>query len=213
MNKTNYYEQFLSTYRRINCLDSGTKPKLLFHVCCGPCSAYPLVFLQDLFDITILYTNSNIYPYEEYQRRLKCLTNYVDMINSIFKKNIEVIVEDYNYDEFRKILLPYKDQKENSTRCHICIQKRLTNLFEYAVKNNFPNVATVMTVSRNKDEQFMNTLGLNMMKKYKNITYIPTDFKKNNGANIGVKISHKYNMYRQNYCGCEFSLNSKDINK
>lgn len=203
----NYYNEFVKLYKEIRKKEKD-KPKLLLHVCCAPCSAYPLVFLLDLFDITIFYTNSNIYPKEEFDKRLYYLKKYVSDLNNKFKTHIDIIVDDYDYDTFKKDLEPYKNEKEMGTRCKICIAKRFNRLFEYAKDNNFKYVTSVMSISRNKDVNYLNEIGLSLENKYKDydIKYIVSDFKKNNGQEIGIKIAKECNIYRQDYCGCEYSL-------
>ena len=202
--KDNYFKESLIEYRELR-KENNKKPKLLLHVCCGACSCYPLVFLVDLFDITIFFSNSNIYPYEEYKKRLDTLKGYVLIVENKFNVNIPIIEDNYNYDEFRKDLLPYKDQEEGKNRCEICISKRMERLFLYASEHNYPLVSTVMSISRNKNVDYLNKIGLLLEKKYSNVKYFVSDFKKNGGQDLGVAISHLYNVYRQDYCGCEFS--------
>lgn len=201
--KCDYYKQFFIDYRDIK--EEG-KPKLLLHVCCGACSCYPLVFLTELFDITILFSNSNIAPKEEYDKRLNALKGYVNQIEKDLNTKINIIEDEYNHNCFIKDLIPYKDEKEGGKRCEICIEKRMRRLFEYAIKNDFKYVTTVMTISRNKNSLFLNELGSKLENEYKTIKYIHADFKKDGGQELGIKLSTKYNVYRQNYCGCEFSL-------
>jgi epoxyqueuosine reductase len=203
--KINYFSESLKEYRNLRKSNGNNKPKLLLHVCCGACSCYPLVFLSDLFEVTILFSNSNIYPKSEFDLRLLNLKKYVEIINQEFNEHIEVIVDEYNYDEFRKDLLPFKDAKENGYRCHICIARRLNRLFEYAKEHGYTLVTTVMSISRNKDVNFLNQTGINLSKNYPGITYYVSDFKKNGGQDLGVALSKKFEIYRQNYCGCEFS--------
>lgn len=209
--KENYYLEFLKTYHDIkNKSENEELPKLLLHVCCGACSSYPLPFLVDLFDITIFFSNSNIYPLEEYNIRLNSLTSYVEFLNNKLNCHIKIITDKYDYLNFKKSLLPYANEKEGQTRCKTCITKRLDRAFEYAINNKFKYITTIMTVSRNKDVYFINEVGKNLENKYSNrVTFIPTDFKKNNGQDIGVDISKRANTYRQDYCGCEFSINKR----
>lgn len=216
MEEINYYQEFVKEYKEIRKKEEN-KPKLLLHVCCAACLAYPLVFLSSLFDITIYYSNSNIYPKEEYEKRIYYVKKYVNDILPNLNKKIDIIEDNYNYDEFKKDLEPYSEEKEGGNRCKICISKRLVNLFEYAKNNNYKYVMTIMSISRNKDAIYINKTGKLLEQKYKNegynITYIYEDFKKNNGQEIGIKIAKQYNIYRQDYCGCEFSLKNKDIFK
>ncbi len=203
--KIDYYKESIKEYKNIKMGDGNKKPKLLLHVCCGACSCYPLVFLEDLFDITIFFSNSNIFPKEEFDKRLLAVKKYKLEVEKNFGGIINVVVDDYDYKNFRNDLIPYKDLPEGKERCKICIAKRMMRLFEYADKNNFEYVTTVMSISRNKDEQYINKLGLKLSKSFANTHYFVSDFKKNGGQDIGIQISKKYDIYRQDYCGCEFS--------
>ncbi len=207
MQNKNYYDEFVKEYKEIR-KEEPTKPKLLLHVCCAACSCYPLLFLNDLFEVTILYTNSNIYPKTEYDKRLESLKKYVSDFNIETKSHIDIIEDAYDYESFKKELMPYKDAPEMGQRCKICIAKRMKRLYEVAKEKGFKYVSTIMTVSRNKDSDYINFLNEKMSLQYEGIKYIYTDFKKNNGQEIGIKIAKKFNVYRQNYCGCEFSLNN-----
>ena len=147
----NYHKKLL------NCLEnlSGKKKKLLLHVCCGPCFTIPFEILKDHFDITILFNNSNIYPKNEYDRRIAELKEYI-------KKNnlkCDVIEIPYNYNEFIEDLSPFKDQKEGQERCRICFRKRLLVGFQFAKENNFEYFGTVMSISRYKNAQDLNKIG------------------------------------------------------
>lgn len=203
--KENYFNNSLKEYKEIREQNGNKKPKLLLHVCCGACSCYPLVFLHDLFDVTILFSNSNIFPKEEYDKRLNALRKYVFFINEKFNESINIVEDEYDYAEFKKLLLPFKDEEEGKERCRICIGARLNRLFDYASLHGFDLVTTVMSISRNKDVDYLNSTGLSLMKKYPNVRYFLSDFKKNGGQDLGVEISKICDVYRQDYCGCEFS--------
>ena len=212
MQNKNYYDEFVKEYKEIRKVET-TKPKLLLHVCCAACSCYPLLFLNDLFDVTILYSNSNIYPSSEYDKRLESLKKYVNDFNIETKSHIDIIEDKYDYESFKIDLEKYKDAPEMGQRCKICIAKRMKRLYEVAKEKGFKYVTTVMTVSRNKDSNYINFLNEKISKQYEGITYIYTDFKKNEGQEIGIKIAKKFNVYRQNYCGCEYSLRNSKVNE
>lgn len=205
----NYYKTFIHQTRLLR----SKKPKLLIHICCGACSCYPLIFLMDLYDITIYFSNSNIYPLNEFNIRLNALRKYVDFLNEKFNKKIRIIIDKYDYKNFKKDLEPYAYEKEHGNRCKICILKRMKRLFEYAKKHDFNVVSTVMSISRNKNADYLNSVGKSLEKEYKNITFLVADFKKNNGQDLGVLISKKFDVYRQDYCGCEYSKNNQNLNK
>lgn len=202
--KINYFDESLKEYKEIKKEYKNKTPSLLLHVCCGACSCFPLIFLIKLFNITIFFSNPNIYPKEEYDKRLDALKKYVTKIKEVFNVKIDIIEDTYNYDDFDIFLKPLKDENEGGNRCKICIAKRIEKTFIYAQNHNFDYVTTVMSISRNKDAKYLNELGSNLQKKYQNVKYYVSDFKKFSGQDIGIELSKKYNVYRQNYCGCKY---------
>ncbi len=212
INKIDYFKVGCKQYKEIKESNDDDKlPSLLLHVCCGACSCFPLVYLIDLFDITIYFSNSNINTLEEFNKRLDALKHYVLMLNNKFNSNIKIVVDEYKHNEFLPLLTPYKNEKEMGKRCEICIKERMKLLFNYALNNNFKYVSTTMTVSRNKNSNYINEIGEELTKTYENkVIFFHSDFKKNNGQDIGVELSKKYDVYRQDYCGCEYSLINKN---
>jgi predicted adenine nucleotide alpha hydrolase (AANH) superfamily ATPase len=194
--KINYQKILQNT---INNLDF--KPKLLLHVCCGPCSTVPLMQLKDYFDITLFFNNSNIYPKSEYERRLEELKRYLKDNNY----NFPLIVTPYSGDEFLNIIEPYKDLKEGYERCRVCFKKRLEEAIKYASENDFDYCSTVMTISRYKNAQDINKIGLNLETLYPTVKWLCADFKKNNGYEDSLIICKENSLYFQEYCGCKFS--------
>lgn len=200
MNKINYYKKSIEEIKKLD-----YKPSLLLHSCCGPCVTYPLTFLYEHFDITIFYNNSNIYPESEYNLRLNELKEFV-------KNNypdIKIIIPPYNNEEYNKFLKSFKEMPEGQERCFACYAKRMDEGFLYASENNFEYYTTTMTVSRQKNSQKLNKIGSLLEKKYKNVKYFYSDFKKKDGILIGSRIAKENNMYRQDYCGCIYSFNDK----
>lgn len=200
------YQLFLKQIEEVKKLDY--KPSLLLHSCCAPCSCYPLLVLKDYFKITIFYNNSNIYPKSEYDLRLKTLQTYVDKINKEYDCDIKIVTSEYRNDEFNKILEKRKDDKEGSVRCFTCYALRYKELCEYASKNNYEYVCSVMTISRQKKEEMINKILSGYASKYDNITYLYSNFKKEKGLEKAQQIVKETKMYSQNYCGCKFSLRS-----
>lgn len=184
---------------------NAKKPSLLLHVCCGPCFTYPFELIKDYFDITIIYNNSNIYPEEEYHRRLNELIKYLSDISA----DIKVIEFPYDNLTYNKDLEPYADQREGMDRCRICFKKRLGQGFAYASEHNFDYFGTVMSISRFKNSQDLNTIGYELEKLYQNTKWLPADFKKNGGYEKSLNIVREYKMYFQHYCGCKFSIRAK----
>lgn len=198
------YQKFLKQIEEVKTMDK--KPSLLLHVCCTPCSCYPLLLLKDYFDITIYYNNSNIYPFEEYDLRYITLKNYVEFINKNHNLDIKIIKTEYDNASFNKILEKRKDDKEGNVRCFMCYSLRYKDLVEYASKNNYDYVCSVMTISRQKDEIMINKIIEGYASKYPNIKYLYSNFKKDGGLEKAQKIIKEEKIYSQNYCGCKYSI-------
>ena len=204
----NYYQKSLQILNKIR-KSPNFKPKLLFQVCCGPCSLYPLEMLCDTFDITVLYNNSNIFPFEEFDKRLIELRKIVDELNYKNGKNISIIVYEYNHEDYMKDLLPFKDQKEGGERCHICYRKRMEEAMKYAEENLYDYFTTSLTSSRQKSAYVINKIGEELSKTCKNTKFFYSDFKKKAWAEIGYATAKEKGIYLQEYCGCEYSLDEK----
>ena len=185
-NKKNYQKILQNTIEKLD-----NTPTLLLHVCCGPCSTIPLNILKKHFKITLFFNNSNIYPKEEYDRRLEELKSY------LFKSgnsDIPLIVTPYIGEEFLKIIEPYKELKEG---------------FEYAHKNAFEYFGTVMTISRYKNAQDINKIGENLEKSYPTTKWLYADFKKEDGYEKSLLICKEHDLYFQEYCGCFYSYKKR----
>lgn len=198
------YQKFLKQIEEVKQLDY--KPNLLLHCCCGPCSCYPLLVLKDYFNITIFYNNSNIYPKSEFELRFDTIQEYVTNINKKHNSDIKIIKQPYHNDEFNKILEKRKSDKEGSIRCFTCYALRYKELCEYASKENFDYVCSVMTISRQKNEEMINKILSGYASKYPNINYLYSNFKKDKGLEKAQQIIKETKMYSQNYCGCKFSI-------
>ena len=198
----NYYQ--LSTIEIDKIKKKGVRPTLALHACCAPCSTFPLEFLTPIFDVTILYVNSNIYPSEEYYIRLNELKRYIQIFNDKYNQNVKLIEFEYNNEEFTKKLEPLKDCKEGQERCKLCYSLRLNEAYAYANNNKYDYFTTVMTISRQKDSQILNAIGLKLSEKY-NTKYFVSDFKKKKGIDRSWELKKEYNLYNQLYCGCKYS--------
>ena len=176
----------------------GGKPKLVLHCCCAPCSSATIERLKNYFDITYLYFNPNIYPETEYKLR-----------KEEFKKlGVSVVDLGYDHNEFLNLVKGKEQEKEGGDRCKLCIAFRLKKAFEFAVENNFDVVTTTLSISPHKDAEFINLMGEQFEKQY-GIKYLHADFKKENGYLRSIEICKNLGIYRQDYCGCEFSIANK----
>lgn len=206
--KRNYHKESLKEIARFQKDNPERSPSILLHACCIVCACWPLDFLSEHgFRISVMYNNSNIWPKEEYQKRLSELQRY---LKERFNDGIELIVEPYDYDNYQKTVLKNRGtDPEGWKSCFGCYEERMNAAFAYADAHNFDYFTTVMTFSRQKDSQKINEIGLNLGKKYANTKYFVSDFKKDNGALKSEKICDDYCLYRQDYCGCAFSYHER----
>ena len=183
-------------------ITSKEKPKLLLHVCCAPCSSYVLEYLNEYFDITVFYYNPNISSSAEYEKRLNEEIRFVHEYP--FKSNINIIPGEYDNDKFEDLIKGLEEEKEGGARCFKCYRLRLEESAKYAKDNNFDYFTTTLSISPYKNSKVLNEIGHELSEKY-GIKYLYSDFKKRNGYKRSIELSHEYNLYRQDYCGCHFS--------
>lgn len=195
--KTNYQIIMEKIIENLN-----NKPKLLLHACCGVCSSSVLEKLIPYFDITILYYNPNIHPEKEFKKRLNTLEKLIKKMN--IKTKIEV--PKYDEEEFYKIAKGLEEEKEGEKRCTKCYYLRLNKTAQIAKEKGYDYFCTTLSVSPYKDSQKLNKIGKILEEKY-NIKYLFSDFKKKEGYKRSNELSKKYELYRQNYCGCKYSFN------
>ena len=182
------------------------RKKILLHSCCAPCSSAVITFLNDYFDITILYYNPNISPKEEYNKRKE---EQIRLINTIKTNNkIDILDCDYDNDIYEKKIKGYEDCPERGARCTICFNLRLEKTAQLAAYHNYDYFCSTLTVSPYKNAKLINEIGENLSKKY-NIKWLYSDFKKADGYKKSIQLSKEYNLYRQDYCGCIYSQRKK----
>ena len=178
-------------------------PSLLLHSCCGPCSSYVISYLTNYFNITVLYYNPNIYPEAEYLKRKQ---EQIKLINNIETKNkLDFLDIDYDYNEFKEFTKGLEQELEGGARCNKCFYLRLNKTCLLAKENNYNYFGTTLTVSPHKNAEIINNIGL-QLEKDKNIKWLISDFKKEDGYKKSIELSKKYDLYRQHYCGCEYSI-------
>ena len=192
----NNYKDFLKFLESLD-----YRPKLLLHSCCAPCSTHTIKLLQEYFDITIYYSNDNIYPYDEFKIRSIEQVNFASEINS----NIKVIVDDYDKKNFDESVKGYENLGERSERCFHCYNFRLEKTAIYAKKHNFDYFTTTLSISPYKNSDWINKIGYELELKY-GVKFLYSNFKKDEGYKDSIKMSNDYHLYRQDYCGCIYSL-------
>ncbi|MBO4533602.1 MAG: epoxyqueuosine reductase QueH [Treponema sp.] len=216
MSKNDYQKQLDTLLQNLE-----GKPSLLLHACCGPCSSYVLEYLSSHFDITVLFYNPNIYPQAEYQRRLQELLNFYTRF--VPAENVRVIQAPYEPEEFYTAVGTRENpelakEPERGERCRRCYELRLRYTYNYACEHGFDYFCTTLSISPFKDAQMINELGEQLGggttvvpealegPNKKTPRWLPSDFKKKNGFKRSLELSAEYDLYRQEYCGCIYSI-------
>ncbi len=178
-------------------------PTLLLHSCCAPCSSYVLEYLSNYFEMTIFYYNPNIYPESEYTKRILEQQTLIAKMKT--QHPVAFMAGSYDKDRFYEMARGMEHLKEGGERCFRCYELRLRESAEVARKCGFDYFATTLSISPLKNAAKLNEIGMRLSKEY-GVDYLPSDFKKKNGYKRSIELSKKYGLYRQDYCGCEFSV-------
>lgn len=187
------------------------KPRLLLHACCGPCSSYVLQYLKEYFEITVFFYNPNIFPKEEYFRRLNELKDFYSKFIPDENMIVGFIEENYEPEEFYSAINVRKEphiaqEPEKGLRCERCYEFRLKKCYEFATSGNYDYFCTTLSISPFKDSKKINIIA-KQLEKDKGPKWLFSDFR--DGFVRSLEISDKYDLYRQEYCGCVYSIRTK----
>ena len=176
------------------------KPTLLLHSCCAPCSGPVLERLCANYQVTIYYCNPNIHPKSEYQRRMQELAQWC-------RSHLEIplVVPDYKPRDWFEEVRGLEDEPEKGERCTKCFRMRLEETAHYAATHGFDLFTTTLTISPHKDSARINILGRELGERY-HVSFLEENFKKKGGFQRSLELSREFGFYRQNYCGCLYSL-------
>lgn len=200
-NKVNFQREMDALIEKNKSL--GLVPKLLLHSCCAPCSSYVIEYLSDYFEITVFYYNPNLYPDEEYEIRSGEQKRFISEFKS--KYPLSYLDAPFIPNEFYSRVKGYENEKEGGKRCEKCFELRLEKTAALAKEKDFDYFATTLTISPLKNAALINKIGSELSEKY-GVKYLASDFKKKNGFKRSTELSRQYNLYRQDYCGCVFSM-------
>ncbi|MGN0666680.1 MAG: epoxyqueuosine reductase QueH [Huintestinicola sp.] len=204
-NKKNYSMELEKIIRHNS--EAGKIPTLLLHSCCAPCSSYVLEYLSRYFRITVFYFNPNIYPEEEF---LKRLAEQEKLINELPAENkIELVGSEHMSARFYEAVRGLESLGEGSERCRQCFRLRLEETAKLAAEKGFDYFTTTLTISPMKNAAVLNDVGEQAGLLY-GVGFLPSDFKKKGGYQRSTQLSKEYGLYRQDYCGCVFSLKERD---
>ena len=178
-------------------------PRLLLHSCCAPCSSYVLEYLSQYFEITVLYYNPNIFPEEEYQKRVEEQKRLIAALPA--KHPVSFVEGRYQPEEFFAVVKGLEEVPEGGERCLKCFRLRLEETARLAAEEKYDYYTTTLSISPLKNAQALNEIGQELAAVYE-VPYLPSDFKKRGGYQRSIELSHEYELYRQNFCGCIYSM-------
>jgi len=182
------------------------KPSLLLHICCIGCGVYVSDVLREEFNITLYFYNPNIFPLSEYNKRLEEIQKVAEMYK------MKVILGDYDHKKWREMVKGHETDPEKGARCMMCYRERLEETARYASENGFHYFTTTLTTSPHKNAGAIMKFGKELGREYE-IGFLERDFKKQDGFKKSSALSKKLGLYRQDYCGCEFSLADRERRK
>ena len=200
MNRENFFRKFDKTVEQFG----DTKPEILLHSCCGPCSSSVLELLAKYFEVTVLWYNPNLYPEAEYEKRLATQKQLIDAIGTDGVK-AKLLVEPWRSEDYFSRIKGLENEPEEGKRCLECFKLRLDETARIAKERGFEWFCTTLTVSSRKDAVAINAIGREAAAKY-GVKWLPSEFRKREGNHRSIILSEKYGLYRQEYCGCVFSL-------
>lgn len=211
----NYYQKFeqqLDLADRQQEKNGGQKPSLLLHACCCPCSSHCLTVLEGHFQITVYFYNPNIDEREEYEKRFAELIRLTKEAD--FAKDVQVVNGPYEPEKFGEIARGRENLPERGERCYLCYEQRMRHAAGYAADHGFDYFSTTLSISPYKNADWINEIGCRLEHELRenpgrNPEKVPvflfSDFKKKNGYQHSIQLSHEYHLYRQDYCGCRYS--------
>ncbi len=185
----------------------GEVPALFLHSCCAPCSSYVLEYLSQYFQITVFYYNPNIYPEEEYVHRVKEQQQFIREFPT--KHPVSFLEGTYDTGRFYQMAEGMEHLPEGGARCMACYELRLEETAKAARQLGADYFTTTLSISPMKNAQKLNEIGARLAQKY-GIAWLYSDFKKKNGYLRSIQLSKEYGMYRQDYCGCVFSMRQSE---
>ena len=193
MNEVNYDKKMMQI------LEEGAGKTLLLHSCCAPCSSYCLSEVTKYFKTTVFYYNPNLDTKEEYEKRK------AEQIRFLKETGLADFLDcDYSSEDFENAAKGYESEREGGARCARCFRLRLERTAQAAKQGGFDYFGTTLTVSPLKNARLINEIGMELEEKW-GVKYLPSDFKKRGGYLKSIELSKEHNLYRQDYCGCQYS--------
>lgn len=204
MNRRNYQKELERVIRT-----AGKKqPRLLLHCCCAPCASSVLEYLTRHFQVTVLWYNPNIYPQSEFDRRFRALVELVEKMG--LADRVDILAESWKNQDYVRRVKGLENEPEGGLRCGECFRLRLLETARLCKHYGYDWFCSTLSLSRHKDAVLINDIGEELARAT-GTSWLPSDFKKRDGENRSVELCEIYNVYRQLYCGCEFSLRRREM--
>jgi len=169
-----------------------------------------LEILQPQYDISVLFYNPNIEPYEEYEKRKQEMPKLLEKAS--LTSIVPILKCGYDNAAFSDAVLSLRELPEGKERCTVCFELRLKETATRAVAGKYDYFATTLTVSPYKDEKVINEIGCKLENQY-GVKYLSSNFKLNDGYKRSIELSRSYSLYRQGFCGCETSVSKTNGGK
>ena len=185
----------------------NTRPRVLLHSCCGPCSSAVLEYLTQHFAVTLLWYNPNLYPEAEFERRLATQRELIEKMG--LSDKVAVLAESWQSEAYYAAAAGLEDEPEGGRRCTECFRLRLEETARVAKARGFDYFCTTLSLSRYKDAVRINALGEEIAARV-GVPWLPSDFKKQGREQRSTQLARQYELYQQRYCGCEYSLRSRE---
>ena len=190
--------------------DTESKPRLLLHCCCAPCSSATLERLQSAFDVDIYYYNPNIEPREEFDRRAGEEERFIRAFRP--DGQVRVFVAEYEHEAFEAIARGRENLPERGERCYLCYELRMRKTAEFARAHGYDCFTTSLSISPYKSSRWINEIGLKLEAET-GVEFVWSDFKKKDGYRRSIELSREYSLYRQDWCGCVYSKAERERKK
>ena len=183
------------------------KEKVLLHSCCGPCSTAVVERLAPDWEITVFYYNPCITDRDEYEKRKANQLLFLRQRNETVppEEQVAFLEGPYDTEEYLRRVRGLEQEPEGGARCAVCFRQRLEQTAEAAARLGLPYFTTTLTVSSHKDYRLISAIGKEIAAQHEGLTFLDMDFKKKDGFKRSVELSKAYGLYRQDFCGCEFS--------
>ena len=202
--KINYDLQMQDIIRKLE-QEKSEKPHLLLHSCCGPCSSAVLEKLTPHFRVTVFFFNPCIHPAAEYEKRLSEQKRLIEEA----KLPVDLLEAVYDPQSYFALVKGLENAPEGGERCLVCFRQRLMVTAQAAKEHGYDFFTTTLTVSPHKNAENLNRIGQEVSHET-GMPFLPADFKKRSGYLRSLELSREYSLYRQDWCGCVYSMRGEN---